>query len=65
MDNESINAIKTLIKLKDINFNNSFDDDYINGLILLSKPVDINVFKNYLINLYNLKRFKMMISILF
>lgn len=58
MDNESINAIKTLIKLKDINFNNSFDDDYINGLILLSKPVDINVFKNYLINLYNLKRFK-------
>lgn len=58
MDNESINAIKTLIKLKDINFNNSFDDDYINGLILLSKPVDINVFENYLINLYNLKRFK-------
>lgn len=58
MDNESINAIKTLIKLKDINFNNSFDDDYINGLILLSKPVDINVFKNYLINLYKLKRFK-------
>lgn len=58
MDNESINAIKTLIKLKDINFNNSFDDDYINGLILLSKPVDINIFKNYLINLYNLKRFK-------
>lgn len=58
MDNESINAIKTLIKLKDINFNNSFDDDYINGLILLSKPVDINVFKNFLINLYNLKRFK-------
>lgn len=58
MDNESINAIKTSIKLKDINFNNSFDDDYINGLILLSKPVDINVFKNYLINLYNLKRFK-------
>lgn len=58
MDNESINAIKTLIKLKDINFNNSFDDDYINGLILLSKPVDMNVFKNYLINLYNLKRFK-------
>ena len=58
MDNESINEIKTLIKLKDINFNNSFDDDYINGLILLSKPVDINVFKNYLINLYNLKRFK-------
>ena len=58
MDNESINAIKTLIKLKDINFNNSFDDYYINGLILLSKPVDINVFKNYLINLYNLKRFK-------
>lgn len=58
MDNESINAIKTLIKLKDINFNNSFDDDYINGLILLSKPVDINVFKNYLTNLYNLKRFK-------
>lgn len=58
MDNESINAIKTLIKLKDINFNNSFDDNYINGLILLSKPVDINVFKNYLINLYNLKRFK-------
>lgn len=58
MDNESINAIKTLIKLKDINFNNSFDNDYINGLILLSKPVDINVFKNYLINLYNLKRFK-------
>lgn len=58
MDNESINAIKTLIKLKDINFNNSFDDDYINGLILLSKPVYINVFKNYLINLYNLKRFK-------
>lgn len=58
MDNESINAIKSLIKLKDINFNNSFDDDYINGLILLSKPVDINVFKNYLINLYNLKRFK-------
>lgn len=58
MDNESINAIKTLIKLKDINFNNSFDDDYINGLILLSKPVNINVFKNYLINLYNLKRFK-------
>lgn len=58
MDNESINAIKTLIKLKDINFNNPFDDDYINGLILLSKPVDINVFKNYLINLYNLKRFK-------
>lgn len=58
MDNESINAIKTLIKLKDVNFNNSFDDDYINGLILLSKPVDINVFKNYLINLYNLKRFK-------
>lgn len=58
MDNESINAIKTLIKLKDINFNNSFDDDYINGLILLSKPVDVNVFKNYLINLYNLKRFK-------
>lgn len=58
MDNESINAIKNLIKLKDINFNNSFDDDYINGLILLSKPVDINVFKNYLINLYNLKRFK-------
>lgn len=58
MDNESINAIKTLIKLKDINFNNSFDDDYINGLILLSKPVDKNVFKNYLINLYNLKRFK-------
>lgn len=58
MDNESINAIKTLIKLKDINFNNSFDDDYINGLILLSKPVDINVFKNYLINFYNLKRFK-------
>lgn len=58
MDNESINAIKTLIKLKDINFNNSFDDDYINGLIFLSKPVDINVFKNYLINLYNLKRFK-------
>lgn len=58
MDNESINAIKTLIKLKDINFNNSFDDDYINGLILLSKPVDINVFKNYLINLCNLKRFK-------
>lgn len=58
MDNESINAIKTLIKLKDINFNNSFDDDYINGLILLSKHVDINVFKNYLINLYNLKRFK-------
>lgn len=58
MDNESINAIKALIKLKDINFNNSFDDDYINGLILLSKPVDINVFKNYLINLYNLKRFK-------
>lgn len=58
MDNESINAIKALIKLKDINFNNPFDDDYINGLILLSKPVDINVFKNYLINLYNLKRFK-------
>lgn len=58
MDNESINAIKTLIKLKDINFNNPFDDDYINGLILLSKPVDINVFKNYLINFYNLKRFK-------
>ncbi len=58
MDNESINAIKTLIKLKDINFNNFFDDDYINGLILLSKPVDMNVFKNYLINLYNLKRFK-------
>lgn len=58
MDNESINAIKTLIKLKDINFSNSFDDDYINGLILLSKPVDINVFKNYLINLYNLKRLK-------
>lgn len=58
MDNESINAVKTLIKLKDINFNNSFDDDYINGLILLSKPVDINEFKNYLINLYNLKRFK-------
>lgn len=58
MDNESINAIKNLIKLKDVNFNNSFDDDYINGLILLSKPVDINVFKNYLINLYNLKRFK-------
>lgn len=58
MDNESINAIKTLIKLKDINFNNFFDDDYINGLILLSKPVDINVFKNYLINLYNLKIFK-------
>lgn len=58
MDNESINVIKTLIKLKDINFNNSFDDDYINGLILLSKPVDMNVFKNYLINLYNLKRFK-------
>lgn len=58
MDNESINAIKSLIKLKDINFNNSFNDDYINGLILLSKPVDINVFKNYLINLYNLKRFK-------
>lgn len=58
MDNESINEIKTLIKLKDINFNNSFDNDYINGLILLSKPVDINVFKNYLINLYNLKRFK-------
>lgn len=58
MDNESINSIKTLIKLKDINFNNSFDDDYINGLILLSKSVDINVFKNYLINLYNLKRFK-------
>lgn len=58
MDNESINTIKTLIKLKDINFNNSFDDDYINGLILLSKPVDINVFKNYLINLYNLNRFK-------
>lgn len=58
MDNESINAIKTLIKLKDINFNNFFDNDYINGLILLSKPVDINVFKNYLINLYNLKRFK-------
>ena len=58
MDNESINAIKSLIKLKDINFNNSFDDDYINGLILLSKPVDINVFKNYLINLYNLKKFK-------
>lgn len=58
MDNESINAIKTLIKLKDINFSNFFDDDYINGLILLSKPVDINVFKNYLINLYNLKRFK-------
>lgn len=58
MDNESINSIKSLIKLKDINFNNSFDDDYINGLILLSKPVDINVFKNYLINLYNLKRFK-------
>ncbi len=58
MDNESINAIKTLIKLKDINFNNFFDDDYINGLILLSKSVDINVFKNYLINLYNLKRFK-------
>lgn len=58
MDNESINEIKTLIKLKDINFNNSFDDDYINGLILLSKPVDINVFKNYLINLYKLKRFK-------
>lgn len=58
MDNESINAIKTLIKLKDINFNNFFDDDYISGLILLSKPVDINVFKNYLINLYNLKRFK-------
>lgn len=58
MDNESINAIKTLIKLKDINFNNFFDDDYINGLILLSKPVDINVFKNYLTNLYNLKRFK-------
>lgn len=58
MDNESINAIKTLIKLKDINFNNSFDDDYINGLILLSKPVDMNVFKKYLINLYNLKRFK-------
>lgn len=58
MDNESINAIKALIKLKDINFNNFFDDDYINGLILLSKPVDINVFKNYLINLYNLKRFK-------
>lgn len=58
MDNESINAIKILIKLKDINFNNSFDDDYINGLILLSKPVDMNVFKNYLINLYNLKRFK-------
>lgn len=58
MDNESINAIKALIKLKDINFNNSFDDDYINGLILLSKPVDMNVFKNYLINLYNLKRFK-------
>lgn len=58
MDNESINAIKTLIKLMDINFNNPFDDDYINGLILLSKPVDINVFKNYLINLYNLKRFK-------
>lgn len=58
MDNESINAIKTLIKLKDINFNNSFDDNYINGLILLSKPVDMNVFKNYLVNLYNLKRFK-------
>lgn len=58
MDNESINAIKALIKLKDINFNNFFDNDYINGLILLSKPVDINVFKNYLINLYNLKRFK-------
>lgn len=58
MDNESINAIKTLIKLKDINFNNFFDNDYINGLILLSKPVDINVFKNYLINLYNLKKFK-------
>lgn len=58
MDNESINAIKTLIKLKDVNFNNFFDNDYINGLILLSKPVDINVFKNYLINLYNLKRFK-------
>lgn len=58
MDNESINSIKTLIKLKDINFNNFFDNDYINGLILLSKPVDINVFKNYLINLYNLKRFK-------
>lgn len=58
MDNESINVVKTLIKLKDINFNNFFDDDYINGLILLSKPVDINVFKNYLINLYNLKRFK-------
>lgn len=58
MDNESINAIKTLIKLKDINFNNFFDNDYINGLILLSKPVDINVFKNYLINLYKLKRFK-------
>lgn len=58
MDNESINEIKTLIKLKDINFNNFFDNDYINGLILLSKPVDINVFKNYLINLYNLKRFK-------
>lgn len=58
MDNESINAIKSLIKLKNINFNNCFDDDYINGLILLSKPVDINVFKNYLINLYNLKRFK-------
>lgn len=58
MDNESINAIKTLIKLKDINFNNSFDDDYINGLILLSKPVDMNVFKNYLINLYNLKKIK-------
>lgn len=58
MDNESINAIKSLIKLKDINFNNSFDDDYINGLILLSKPVDINVFKNYLINLYNLKKIK-------
>lgn len=58
MDNESINAIKTLIKLKDINFSNSFDDDYINGLILLSKPVDINVFKNYLINLYNLKKIK-------
>lgn len=58
MGNESINAIKTLIKLKDINFNNFFDNDYINGLILLSKPVDINVFKNYLINLYNLKRFK-------
>ena len=58
LDNESINAIKSLIKLKDINFINSFDDDYINGLILLSKPVDINVFKNYLINLYNLKRFK-------